>query len=250
MPCEKWSSILCWYRCAVRIYSSAACALSAAGTAEVYKAWELSEEARKACERFRTALLEHEHRHGCQMGREPVASAIRNEPQPRWAYRAAMTDLGVEANLNTKIEGRGETTMKRYLPVFAALAVSLMSSTFAPLLKASETDKKTIISISQPVSVQGTILPPGQYVLKLQDSSTRQDVISIFNGDETRLIARVVANHAYRIQPTGKGEFSFYKSSAGQPAALRTWYYPGEDNGLEFLRPRSRVAAQPGAAGN
>ena len=248
MPCEKWSSILCRYRCAVRIYNNSACALSAAGTADFSKAWELAEEARKACERFRTALLEHEHTHGCQMACEPAASAIRNKPQPTWAYK--MTDWRVEANLNPKIEPRGETTMKRYLPVFAALAVSLMSSAFAPSLKASETDKKTIITISQPVSVEGTTLPPGQYVLKLQDSSTRQDVVSIFNGDETRLIATVVAIHAYRIEPTGKSEFSFYKSPVGQPVALHTWYYPGDDNGLEFLRPRSRVAAQPGAAGN
>jgi len=68
MPCEKWSSILCWYCCAVRIYSSAACALNAAGDADFCRAWEQSEEARKACDRFRAALLEHEHRHGCQDG--------------------------------------------------------------------------------------------------------------------------------------------------------------------------------------
>jgi hypothetical protein len=87
MPCEKWASILCWYRCAVRIYSSAACTLDAAGTAEFHKAWELSEEARKACDRFRAALLEHEHRHGCQIVRAPAASTIRNLPQPRWVYK-------------------------------------------------------------------------------------------------------------------------------------------------------------------
>src|ERR1700687_6491402 len=98
-----------------------------------------------------------------------------------------------------EIEQRGETPMKRHLPIFAALAVSLISSAFVPSLKASETDKKTIITISQPVSVEGTTLPPGQYVLRLQDPSTRQDVVSIFNGDETRLITTVVANHAYRI---------------------------------------------------
>ena len=83
MPCEKWSSILCWYRCAVRIYSSAACALDVAGTAEFHKAWERSEGARKACDRFRAALLEHEHRHGCQMGLAPAASTIRNLPRPK-----------------------------------------------------------------------------------------------------------------------------------------------------------------------
>ena len=140
--------------------------------------------------------------------------------------------------------------MKRRLPVFAALAVSLMSSTFAPSLKASETDKKTVITISQPVSVEGTTLTPGQYVLRLQDSSISQDVVSIFNGDETRLITRVVANHAYRIERTGKSAFSFYDSPAGEPTALHTWFYPGDENGLEFPRPRHTAGAQPSAAGN
>jgi hypothetical protein len=82
MRCEKWSSILCCYRCAVRIYSSAACALDAAGTADFHRAWERSEEARKFCDRFRATLLEHEHRHGCQMVREPAPSAIITRPQP------------------------------------------------------------------------------------------------------------------------------------------------------------------------
>lgn len=90
MPCEKWSSILRWYRCAVRIYSSAARSLDAAETAEFDKAWERSEEARKSCERFRAALLEHEHKHGCQMFQKPAASTIRNLPQPGWVYKAEM----------------------------------------------------------------------------------------------------------------------------------------------------------------
>ena len=126
--------------------------------------------------------------------------------------------------------------MKRYLTVFAALTMSLMSSAFVPSLKASEWDKKTIITISQPVTVEGTLLPAGQYVLKLQDSSSGQDVVYIFNGEETRLITTVLAIHAYRLQPTGKSEFSFYESPAGQPAALHTWFYPGDNGGLEFLR--------------
>src|ERR1700730_15322490 len=80
MPCEKWSSILRWYGSAVRIYnSSTAATLSAVDATEFNNAWELSEEARKACERFRTALLEHEHRHGCQVVPEPAAFAIRNK---------------------------------------------------------------------------------------------------------------------------------------------------------------------------
>jgi hypothetical protein len=91
MPCDKWSSILRWYGSAVRIYSSAVAAtLSAADAAEFNKAWELSEEARRACERFRTALLEHEHKHGCQAVPEPAAFAIPNKSQPSSGYQPAI----------------------------------------------------------------------------------------------------------------------------------------------------------------
>ena len=98
--------------------------------------------------------------------------------------------------------------MKRRLPVFVALAVSLISSAFVPSLKASESDRKTIITISQPVSVEGTMLPAGKYVLRMLDTSTGRDVISIFNGDDTRLITTVLAIHAYRVQRGGKSQIS------------------------------------------
>src|SRR5579862_8564433 len=141
-------------------------------------------------------------------------------------------------SMNDKLEQRGKATMKRYLPVFAALAMSLMSSAFVPALEASETDLKTIITISQPVSVEGTILPAGQYVLRLLDSQSRRDIVAVFNAEGTRLITTVLAIHAYRLQPTDRSAFSFYEPLAGQPAALHTWFYPGDDDGFEFLKPQ------------
>jgi hypothetical protein len=148
------------------------------------------------------------------------------------------------------IEQKGETTMRRYLSGFAVLAMSLMGSALAPSLKATEWDQKTIITISQPVAVQGTVLPAGRYVLKLQDSSSNRSVVSIFNSEETRLITTVFAIPAYRWQPTDKSEFSFYGSSAGQPAALHEWFYPGEETGFEFLNLQRRTGAESGAAGH
>jgi hypothetical protein len=138
--------------------------------------------------------------------------------------------------------------MKPNLTVFAALAMSLMSSAFVPSLKAGEWDKKTTITISQPVAVQGTILPAGQYVLRVQDSSSLRDVVYIFNSEETQLITTVLAIHAGRMQPTDKSDFSFYESHAGEPAALHTWFYPGDDSGFEFLHPQHTVVAGSSAA--
>ena len=138
--------------------------------------------------------------------------------------------------------------MKRNLPVFAALATVLMSSSFVPSLKADEYDKRTIITISQPIDVQGTILPAGQYILRLQDSSSNRDIVYIFNGEETQLITTVMAIPADRVRTPEKSEFSFYETTPGQPAALHTWFYPGNENGFEFLRPKNTVAAASGAA--
>ena len=67
MPCDEWSCILDQYRSAVRIYSDAAGVLGVAVSIGFCKHWELSEEERKAYGRFRADLLEHEHRHGCQV---------------------------------------------------------------------------------------------------------------------------------------------------------------------------------------
>jgi hypothetical protein len=125
--------------------------------------------------------------------------------------------------------------MKRHLSAFAALAMSLLSSALVPSLKASESGKKTIIWISQPVSVQGTVLPAGQYVLRLLDSPSNLGIVRIFNGEGTRLITMVPAIHAYRPSLTGESEFKFYDTHEGQPAALHTWFYPGDSNGFEFL---------------
>ena len=141
--------------------------------------------------------------------------------------------------------------MKRSLTVFAALAFSLMDSAFVASLKASEWDKKTIITISQPVAVEGATLPAGRYLLRLPDSSSNPHVVDIFNVEETRLIATVLAIPAYRLQPTGKNDFSFYDSPVGPPA-LHTWFRPGDNSGFEFLRPQITVAAKskPSLAGN
>jgi hypothetical protein len=135
--------------------------------------------------------------------------------------------------------------MKCYSQLSAVLAMSFISSMFVPSLSASESDLKTVITISQPVSVQGTILPAGRYVLRLQNSLYTREVVSILNAGETQVIATVLANHAYRLQATGKSEFSFYDASTGQPAALRKWFYPGEDSGFEFLNLPNKAAANP-----
>jgi hypothetical protein len=129
--------------------------------------------------------------------------------------------------------------------MIAALAISLTGSALVPTLKADDWDKKTNITIDQTIDVQGTVLPPGSYVIKVGPSPDRHTV-QIFNGDESHLIVAVLAIPAYRLADTVDSQFKFHEVAEGQPPALRAWFYPGDNLGFEFRAIRGGMAAQAG----
>jgi hypothetical protein len=130
--------------------------------------------------------------------------------------------------------------MKQYIPAFAALALSFMSSALVPALKADQSNKKTEIIIDQPIAVEGTVLSPGSYVMKVLDLPGDRTIVQIFDGEENHLINTIFA--AYSVMPADEGTFEFYKSRDGQPTALHTWFYPGYTNGFAFRDSRSFAA--------
>ena len=109
-------------------------------------------------------------------------------------------------------------------------------------VNADDWNKKTIITINEPLQVPNTVLDPGKYVLKLLDSPSDRHIVQIFNADETKLITTILAIPNYRLQPTGKTEFNFWEVPAGQPHALRAWFYPGDNFGQEFAYPPAMSA--------
>jgi len=69
MPCDDWRILLEKYRRAVRAYHQAAEALDTTATA-----WQRAENARSRVEISRTAILHHEHQHGCLQGEVFIAA--------------------------------------------------------------------------------------------------------------------------------------------------------------------------------
>jgi hypothetical protein len=129
--------------------------------------------------------------------------------------------------------------VKHYIPAFAAPAVSFMSSPLVPALKADQSNKKTEITIDQPIAVEGTVLSPGSYVLKVLDSPGDRSIVQIFDAETNHLINTIFAIPAYRVTPADDSAFEFYASRDGQPTALHTWFYPGDTNGFGFRDSRS-----------
>ena len=104
--------------------------------------------------------------------------------------------------------------------------------------QADQWDKKTILTVDQPIQVTETLLEPGQYVLKLADSNADRHVVQIFNSDQTRIIDTVLAIPNYRLRPTGHSRFAFWETPPGSAKALRAWFYPGDNFGQEFRYPK------------
>lgn len=113
---------------------------------------------------------------------------------------------------------------------FAAMAVTPA--------QADQWDKKTILTVDQPIQVTETLLEPGQYVLKLANSDSDRHIVQIFNSDQTHIIDTVLAIPNYRLQPTGHSRFAFWETPPGNAKALRAWFYPGDNFGQEFRYPK------------
>ena len=121
----------------------------------------------------------------------------------------------------------------------AVASVGLVGAALAPNVLADEWNKKTILTVNEPIQVPNKVLPPGKYVMKLMDSPSNRHIVQIFNGDETQLQTTVLAIPNYRLEPTGKTQFQFWETPPGQPKAMRAWFYPGDNFGQEFAYPKS-----------
>jgi hypothetical protein len=122
------------------------------------------------------------------------------------------------------------TTFKRV----AALGLVLFTTALAPFAKASEWNKKTVITTNNPIQIQGKVLGPGRYIMRLLDSPSDRNIVQIFDAHETKLEMTILANPTYRPEPMGDTRFTFYETANGQAQALRTWFYPGDNYGIEF----------------
>jgi len=122
-----------------------------------------------------------------------------------------------------------------------AAAVCLGALTFAPNAVADQWNKRTIITVGEPIQVPGKVLQPGKYVMKLMDSPSNRHIVQIFNENESQLQTTILAIPNYRLQPTGKTEFGWWETPAGQPRAMRAWFYPGDNFGQEFAYPKSEA---------
>ncbi len=114
----------------------------------------------------------------------------------------------------------------------------VISGAFVPSAKADEWDKKTVVTITEPVEVGTTVLEPGTYVFKRIGEGAVRTITQIYNADETRLVTTVNAIPASLGERSGHTRFIVSESQAGQPGVLHSWFYQGNVDGVQFPAPK------------
>jgi hypothetical protein len=125
--------------------------------------------------------------------------------------------------------------------------MALLGAMFSPGAKADDYDKKTTVTFSGPVEIPPVyitgmrVLPAGTYVFKLVNSSSNRHIVQIFNRDQTKIYATILAIPNYRLVPKNKTVITFNEGVRGQPEAIRAWFYPGANWGEEFVYPKIKA---------
>ncbi|MGB8496372.1 MAG: hypothetical protein WCE53_18395 [Candidatus Acidiferrum sp.] len=128
--------------------------------------------------------------------------------------------------------------MRRLTGAVAAFCLSALFGVASPNARADEGNKKTLVTFNQPVEIPGRVLLAGTYVFNLEDTAAGDRyIVQIWTGDDMHLIATIIATPTERPESANESAFTFEKRRPGSPEALKTWFYSGDTDGVEFEYP-------------
>lgn len=131
--------------------------------------------------------------------------------------------------------------VRKTLFVFAIALAGLLLATSAHA-QLTTTNDKTVITFDKPVEVPGMILPAGTYTFQLMDSpATDRHIVQIFDQSGSKLVTTLLAVPETLQAPAQEVIVRFNEVKAGEPVALRAWFYPSRTTGNAFVYPKARA---------
>ena len=129
----------------------------------------------------------------------------------------------------------------QFVKISKALVGTAVLALASTAVFADEWDKRTTLTVNETVEIPGATLEPGKYIVTLVDSQSNRHIVRFLNEEEDEVLATIMALPNERLERTGETEFEFYETPAGQPPALKAWFYPGDVIGQEFAYPEDRA---------
>jgi LPXTG-motif cell wall-anchored protein len=125
------------------------------------------------------------------------------------------------------------------------LGVMYAAATLAVLapgtVSAQPADKRTFFTFSGNVEMPGVALPAGKYEFRIANPDSSRNVIQVRSGDGKKTFGLFLTHSAQRVTASDEAEVRFLEAGAGVPPAIKTWWYPGERTGYEFVYPKQQA---------
>ena len=133
--------------------------------------------------------------------------------------------------------------MQRRSSVIAVvLGIGLLAGLSARPAQASDLDRLMYVTFSGPVEIPGVALPAGTYIIELANPESGSRLVRVSSPDRKTVYATFFALPHGRFAPDDT-IVTFRDRPAGSPVAIKTWFYPGETTGFEFVYPKEHAMA-------
>ena len=119
-----------------------------------------------------------------------------------------------------------------------ATAAVVVLTGWAPAV-AQPLDKRVIFHFSAPVTLPGVTLPAGSYLFRVP--TPNRNIIQVLSPDATKIYGTFFAIAAHSRAVPEKPEVRFMETSTKMPHAIRTWWYPADSTGFEFIYPKQQA---------
>ena len=130
--------------------------------------------------------------------------------------------------------------------VRSVCAVTLLALISVPAV-AQPLDKRVTFNFSGPVTLPGVTLPPGSYLFRVP--TPNRNIVQVLSADGTKIYGTFFAIGAHREVRPEQPEVRFMETRSSMPHAIRTWWYPADSTGFEFIYPKEQARVLAKGAG-
>jgi hypothetical protein len=111
----------------------------------------------------------------------------------------------------------------------------------SPAARADEFNKRTYFTISAPVQIPGATLPAGRYMFIMANPETSMDILRVTSADGKTVYGMFPVRPDRVPDPVKEPTIVFAETPAGQPYAIKSWFYPGRKIGQELVYPKTQA---------
>jgi len=136
------------------------------------------------------------------------------------------------------------------MKIMRVLSAVLMCLAIAQIVEAQTGRRQTKVRFNAPVEIPNPsaktgvmTLPAGEYIFAMADTGTSHHVVRVTDITGKTVHSMVLTMPDYRLNATSKTVMYLGERPAGSPAAIKSWFYPGDTSGERFIYPKARAQA-------